>query len=193
MGVVVPYEAPPAYSLAAGEGLRLDFGQGKEWFRFLSATGDLLVGFDGADPERLPVGIGVRIPGGFRVVYIQNDTAAALSFQVAATTGESTDNRLSLGGVTVPVEVIGSGALTGSGQIARATAGHDTIAANTSRKAISIQADPNNTGDLVLRDASGKAFGVLAPGASWRENVTAAIQVRNDTGAAQNYYYSEVE
>jgi len=80
----------------------------------------------------------------------------------------------------------------GSGDQSINNATTDTIAANSARREITVQADRSNTGELKLRDSGGNLFAVIGAGESATIPGTAELQVRNDSGGAQTYRYLEV-
>lgn len=71
----------------------------------------------------------------------------------------------------------------------RATGGADTIAANASRRRITVCAPSANTGSLFLQaTGAGPGRGIeLQPGTFVELKTTAAFDIRNDSGATQAY------
>lgn len=94
---------------------------------------------------------------------------------------------------TTTTEETKAATLTGSGDIARLNAGHDTIAADTDQREIIIQADAANTGALMIRDDGGNNLHELGPGGAVTLATSDALQLRNDSGATQNYRYGRVK
>ncbi len=176
------------YNLAANEGLTLHLAG--RFYRLLSATGSVDVGVDSFDTYDLPVGVGVETMNEFTKIRIEDTSGGANTVELAVAEKAVTDDRLTASG-TINTSEDARATLTGSGVTVRATGGHDTIAANVSRKVLTVMADPANTDNLALRDSAGNTFGWLQPGQSWAEHTSAAVQVRNDTGANQSYMYSE--
>jgi len=93
-----------------------------------------------------------------------------------------------IGGVTLVSEAP-STAISSPAASVRATGGADTIAANLSRKRITVSSISTNTGSLYLQSVgAGAGRGLeLQPGMSLEIKTTAAIDVRNDSGASQTY------
>lgn len=160
----------------------------------LSATADFRLRFDSGPEFDFFAGSDYIIPAeqpDYRQVIVVNPTGSANTIQLVLGSGLFRDRRLSVSG-TMATSETKAATLTGSGDAARATAGHDTIAANTDRRELFIQADADNTGALYLRDGAGNAFARLDAGQSMTVTTTGAVQVRNDSGAAQTYRYVEV-
>lgn len=66
------------------------------------------------------------------------------------------------------------------------------IAANVTRKRITVTASSANAGICFVRAVGGaNNLAELAPGMSWQFKGTYALEVRNDTGAAANFYLFE--
>lgn len=82
-----------------------------------------------------------------------------------------------------------SGTVATPAAVVRATGGADTIAANLSRRRISICALSTNTGSLFIQAvAAGAGRGIeLQAGMTLEFKTTAALDVRNDSGANQTY------
>lgn len=122
----------------------------------------------------------------FQNFRIENVHGATNRLILTVTDGDYASAR-----VAREVTLAPAGALAAGGDQSIANATTDTIASNAGRSALTIQTDPGNTGVLRLRDENGNTWGWLAAGGSVTLDSTAAVQLRNDSGAAQTYAYVE--
>lgn len=171
-------------------GTPLDISRGGKAFILIEAATDVDVIAYRNESE---VGRAVAAPAGLVIPLRKGFDRIRLSSSVTVTAklGISEDP-LALQALKPTVSIAGSAALDGSGSQAIADATTDTIAANSDRRELLIQADPANSGNLAVRDSGGNELGVLQAGQSITLETTAAVQVRNDTGAGQTYRYGEL-
>lgn len=82
-----------------------------------------------------------------------------------------------------------SSAIASPAAVVRATGGADTIAANLSRRRISVCSLSTNIGSLFIQAVgAGAGRGIeLQPGVTLELKTTAAFDIRNDSGASQTY------
>ena len=156
-------------------------------------------GRDEEDKFPLRIGNAVRLKPATKTFFLDWDAQAG----VVATFGFSADGEqvdwdsdppgqvTTITG-TVATEETKAATLTGSGDNAITTATTETVAANTARRELFVQAADGNTGSLFLRDDAGNAFAELLAGQAITIATTAAVQVRNDSGASQTYRTLEV-
>lgn len=105
----------------------------------------------------------------------------------------SVSNAVSVTGAVTTVPSVGS-ALATPADVAIPTANKTTIAANLSRRTITIGSLSTNTGSVRVQTAAlGAGFGLeLQPGTWETFPVTSAIDVRNDSGATQTIWQLEL-
>lgn len=185
-------------ALGAGESINLPAGV---FFMIRTAASALdveTIGNPGAPVRFLGIGAGSRFgpvaPGeGWKLLRVTS--AAAQNIEIIISDDGLFDlaNAVTVVGA-VPVVVAPNSGITASGADVSVNTGNaSSIAANLSRRAITIGALKANTGEIrVQSTGAGANRGIeLQPGQSVTLNNTAAIDVRNDSGAAQSYYAFE--
>jgi hypothetical protein len=181
-------------AFAGGETLRLPGGR----FLFIKAATaalDIVLREEGSGAQNQLTGVGA----GAR--YKREASQPAWRFtEVASVSAQTVTLILS---DDAEFDVATSVAVTGSVSVAdvpsttvatpvagsRATGGADSIAANTSRRRITICALSTNTGSLFVQAVgagAGRGY-ELQPGTSAEFRTTAALDIRNDSGATQAY------
>lgn len=185
-------------AIGAGESINLPAGV---FFMIRTAASALdveTIGNAGAPVRFSGIGAGSRFgpvaPGeGWRLLRVTS--AAAQNIEIIISDDGLFDlaNAVTIVGAA-PVSVTPNTGFTASGaDVARATGGADSIAANLSRKSITIGALSTNTGSLrVQTPGAGANRGrELQPGMTVTYNNTAALDIRNDSGASQTYWVEE--
>lgn len=129
----------------------------------------------------------------FSSVWITNDAQAGewitLVYVVSAEGQINIDNP---GALFTSVDLVKATTASDTADQSIANGATVTIAANASRRALVIYAKSTNTGSLRTGPTAAAARGrELQPGIEHIWNVTAAIKVHNDSGAAQTFGYAE--
>lgn len=180
-------------TLGAGDIIRLPAGV---YFYIRTAASALDVSTEGnpGSPLRFTgIGAGAKfgpLPAGQGWKFLVVSSAAAQAIEIVISDDglfELSSSVSVTGGVTTQETPSSAVATPAAGS--RATGGADTIAANLSRRRISICAPSTNTGSLFVQAVgAGAGRGVeLQPGTTLEFKTTAALDIRNDSGATQAY------
>jgi len=187
-----------AQALTAG--VQATFGQGR-LFYIKTATSPLTI-----VTEQYRSGASVRkfinVPAGFKFAadpgegWVQMRVISALSQNVEIIIGDDDvelSNAVTVSGSVVTQDQASTGFATTVAETALAAANSADIAANLSRRRITVMASSTNTGSLWVRDQAGITNGgiELQPGLFVELRTTAAFRIRNNSAGAQSYSLSE--
>jgi hypothetical protein len=143
-----------------------------------------------ADEVEIQEGVGVKFDEVFDSFYLINgSTAQTVTIYIGV--GEVQDSRFygSVNALITP-----GSALDCPAHVAQPTADTDTIAANLSRRSITIGSLSTNSG-VIFAGESGSTdatHGVeIQPGTNFRFETTAAVDIFNGSGATQTYWVLE--
>lgn len=187
-----------AQAIGAGESINLPAGV---FFMIRTAASALDVetlGNNGAPIRFTGIGAGSRFgpvsPGeAWRLLRVTS--AAAQNIEIIISDDGLFDlaNAVTIVGAASVAVAPNTGITASGADVARATGGADAIAANLSRKAITIGALSTNTGSLRIQSpvAGANRGWELQPGMTLTLTNTAAFNVRNDSGASQSYWIFE--
>jgi len=188
-----------AFAIGAGATVRLPAGR---YFMVRTAASAIDIVTEGSNtgsPVRfLNIGAGTKFGPveegkGWRNLLVTSAAAQNLEIVISDDGLFDIANAVSVLGVA-SVAVQPNTGITASGADVSVTTGNaSSIAANLSRKAITIGALSTNTGSIRVQSAgAGANRGIeLQAGQSVTLTNTAAIDVRNDSGASQSYYAFE--
>lgn len=184
-------------TLSAGQVIKLPAGR---YFYVRTASGVLDIateGATGAPVEFLGVGAGSKfgpVPESDRWTLLRVYSASAQAIEIIISDDGLFDvaSAVTVNGSVTTAEAP-SVALASPAAVVVGTGTASSIAANLARRRISISALDTNTGNLFVQAAgAGAGRGVLLPaGVTMEFKTTAALDVRNDTGA--NATYSTLE
>lgn len=140
-----------------------------------------------------------NVGGGYLKVNVEEWRAAILRAPAGTTITffygseevreDNTDFRQVIASITGTVIAIPTASTFTTSKAALATATSSDIAADASRKRITIAAESDNTGSIWVRDqaATTDSGYELVPGAAVTIYNTAALRVRNNSGASQDF------
>jgi len=185
-------------TLGAGESINLPAGV---FFMVRQAASALDIetqGNPGAPVRFTGIGAGSKFgpvsPGeGWKLLKVTSAAAQAIEIIISDDGLFDLANAVNVLGIA-SVSVAPASGITASGaDVARASGGADSIAANLSRKSITIGALSTNTGSLRIQSpgAGANRGRELQPGTTATYYNTAALDVRNDSGASQSYWIEE--
>lgn len=183
-----------SWSLTAG--IQAKWSGAGRYLRLLEAVGSIAVEVEYEAPENdrisgvLIKGVGVDLShpvskSRIKSIGFTSDTTQVLTVLVSEF--PSTDSRLS-----GSVSVAPAGALNSGGHTVLAVAATANIAANLSRRALTVGVLSSSSGSLLAGQGADATHGVeIQPGMSWRFETTAAIDIYNATAAAQTFWTME--
>lgn len=203
-----PQGAPPEFADRANRvgTIQLDLGTARD-NKEIDIAGTMLWAIDASDLDASidvkfndQIGTGVTVERGFFLrgvafnqLYVTNSAQAGKTIKLFYAV-EGRDN-IQIENPLVAfqnVKIDQGDTYTGSGDTNINDATTDTIAADGTRREITIQADDGNTGPLFVRDTNGNNMAKLNAGDSYTLPGTAELQVRNDSGSTQTYRTAEV-
>jgi hypothetical protein len=162
----------------------------------VSVEGVVRIGLD-YEPEAgefLRTAMGRLLPpeDSFENIQLLNTHGAPVTVVLSTDVGTIIDNRLMLAGGAMPVSITGTPSVqpvpgntfTASANQTISTAAHFDIAADTTRRELFVT-NTHATNTIFARDASGTtAIGLpIGPGATVILETTAAVRLRNESGA----------
>lgn len=185
-------------TLGAGESISLPAGV---FFMVRQAASALDIetqGNPGAPVRFTGIGAGskfgpVSAGEGWKLLKVTSAAAQAIEIIISDDGLFDLANAVNVLGIASVAVAPNSGITASGADVSVNNASASAIAANLSRKAITIGALSTNTGNIrVQSTGAGANRGIeLQPGQSVTLTNTAAIDVRNDSGAAQSYYAFE--
>lgn len=160
----------------------------------LAATGAFKISIDENPLSEFEKGLTYRSPAGFKRVRIVNTSGATLTVKMGFGKGGIQDNRLSISGEINTSEAMPDTLTTGN-PVTVADASAQLIAAsNPLRRELMLVNEGGGTVRIVADGAATAGQGLpLGASQSVTLQTSAAVYIRNDTGAAVNIAYAELE
>lgn len=175
-------------SFSANERLRIS--QVGALVRCLSGAAVFAIEPDEQNSVQIQEGISIRYQEKFKsIVIVNGSTAQTISVYIGD--GDIDDSRIY---GTINVKNLGADTCTNAVDGSLDATDESTIAANTTRRRLVIQADIDNTGELRIGPVVSDTRGFkLTPGASQEFLTTSAITIRNATGGASGEKFTYFE
>jgi hypothetical protein len=180
-------------TFGAGESKNLPAGR---YFFIRSATSAVDIetqGNPGSPARFIGVGAGARFGPvaegqGWKLLRVTSAGAQIVEIIISDDGDFEVANAVTVTGA-VSIAESPSSALASPAAVARGTGGADTIAANLSRRRITVSSLSTNTGSVFIQAVgAGAGRGIeLQPGQVIELKTTAAFDIRNDSGASQTY------
>lgn len=162
----------------------------------LAASGPFKASFDSSPAFDLEQGLTIRTPDGFHRIEMTNKGASTISVKLGVGKGDVNDARLTLSGQVTTAESMPDTLTTGAPISAINGAVTPLASANPLRRELMAVVDAGAAGPVFIGGAAGATAGQgipVQPGQALTLSTTAAVHVRNDTGAAVNVYIAQIE
>lgn len=150
-------------------------------------TASVFIKLDDGDELERVTGEGIFVGSGFKNLKIRSAVAQTVRIMVADEPQVTGGGTGASGGAPTIVTITPASAIATPAANVIANGAALSIAANTARRRISICSLSTNTGSVFVQAAgAGAGLGIeLQPGMTLELENTAAVDVRNDSGAAQ--------
>ncbi len=179
---------PRDFSIVFAGAATVELGLAARYVHVMRApTAAVFIKIDDGDELERVTGEGIFVGSGFKNLKIRSAVAQNVRVMVADEPQVTGGGTGASGAAPTIVSELPSSAIATPAADVIATASALAIAANTARRRLSISALSTNTGSVFVQaNAAGAGRGIeLQPGMTVELKTTAAVDVRNDSGANQ--------
>lgn len=172
----------------------VEFVRTASFLTVLDASAAFEISFDNGPRSAMEAGLTLRTQDDFQRVEIINTTGSVLTVKVGLGRGDVRDSRLTLSG-SIQADIVAPDVLTTGAPVAAANAAVTLLAAaDANRREVLAVVDLSAGGAVYIGGDAAAAAGEglpVQPGQSLTLTTSAAVYVRNDTGAAVNVSKAE--
>lgn len=189
-----PKYSEMSFTLAAGEEISL--AMDGDFVACLDADQGFRIGFNEGPKAGFEKGLKFRTEQQFRSVQLYNQNGAAIAVRIAFGRGDIEDARLNLTGSITARDDTPDTLTTGAATSCATGAATLLAAANDLRREIVVVVPDSAGGTVYVGGASGATAGEgipVSPGGTLILTTSAAVYLRNDTGAAVAVAVAEME